>query len=209
MAQYDYIVSLGGMCEPAWNIRNTFRTEDAYPFDWLITPGDSLIRILKDDMRHVGRIENLQIVSDGETVRCKHYEILHHHDFRRSPDHKIIPELESQVEGIRSKYRFLWQRFLTRCSSGQVLFVRAEGNYSPANDWIPRGWDWDDELCAALERKFPSLDFDLLAVRGHAHGRRGRVISDCWRPIGEPSGDWRGWPDGWSDMFRRLDVRIS
>jgi hypothetical protein len=120
MPDYDYIVSLGGMCQPAWNIRNCFGTEDAYPFDWLITPGSSLLKILDDDFRDALILENLEAIQNRDTVLCRYYEVLHHHDFPRDRARKIVADLTPYLSDLRSKYRFLWigfYRFGGECCS--------------------------------------------------------------------------------------------
>jgi Putative papain-like cysteine peptidase (DUF1796) len=80
---YDRIISLGGVWEPAWNIRNCFSVEEAYPFDWLITPGNSLVKMLDEDMSKALILDNLDTSHNPTTVLCRHYEILHHHDVLR------------------------------------------------------------------------------------------------------------------------------
>jgi hypothetical protein len=208
MPEYDYIISLGGMCGPSWNVRNCFGVEEAYPFDWLITPGNSLIKLVKDKMSNMVLPQNLEIISDGQTVKCKHYEILHHHDFRRDAvTDKVSPDFIPQIGALQKKYMFLSDRFFSRCQEGRVLFVRMEGSYSNVNDWRP-GETWGEELVATLEQKFPRLDFNLILLDGSERRQEGRLIHERLNPVGEPTGDWRGWPDAWKDMFSRLDVSV-
>ena len=106
---YDRIISLGGnVVAPAWNIQNCFGAQEAYPFDWWITPGNSLLRLLEEDMGYAFVVDNLEVIRDRATVRCRHDEVLHHHDFPRDEDYKIVLDLQPSVANVQQKYRFLW-----------------------------------------------------------------------------------------------------
>jgi hypothetical protein len=206
---YDRIIGLGGTCQETWNVRHSFGFSRAYPFDWWITPGNSLVAALEDDMVDRHKLENLAIIGDN-TVLCRKYDILLHHDFRRDAAHKIIADLESQIEQVRNKAKFLWERMLSDCADGHVLFVRGDGgSYHELNGWRPPN-TWGRDLYGVLRRKFPKLCFDLMIV-SHHFGRRedGNIIYDKPDEIGEPTGDYRGWPDGWSEMFARWGLRLK
>ena len=121
---YDYVIPLGGNCETSWNIRNYFGYSHAYPFDWWITPFDSLLKILQDDFQNLLNPANIEIIRNNETVICNYYKILHHHDFKRDDQEKVIEDIEHQVLTLRQKYDYLISRFRADASSKKVLFIR-------------------------------------------------------------------------------------
>jgi hypothetical protein len=136
---YDVIASLGSWCGPAFNIREYYRTTKATPFDWWISDYDATVKVLEDDFENIMRLENLEIL-DGvyprETVRCRHYGLRHHHDFKREGDQgngdgyhaaaPVIDDLASQIENAQQKTQFILNRFRDTTRDADVLMVRHE-----------------------------------------------------------------------------------
>ncbi|MGH9828642.1 MAG: hypothetical protein ACREDR_35930, partial [Blastocatellia bacterium] len=80
-------------CERAWNIRNHCGIATAYPFDWWITPHDSVVKLLTSNFSQLLTPEALKLSHNRETVRCENYNILHHHDFERDEFNMVLPDL--------------------------------------------------------------------------------------------------------------------
>ena len=112
--QYQKIVSLGSNCEITWNIRSYFGIEEAYPFDWWMTPYHSLLKILDNNFEGLFDEQNIRIATDKLTVVDKKYNILYHHDFERDEEGLIIADnLAFQLLRLKEKYQYLQQRFIT------------------------------------------------------------------------------------------------
>src|SRR3954467_10542477 len=69
------ILSLGSACEPAWHLRRTGRYHSKSPFDWLVTPWDSMVRVLADDGAALG--SRFSTALNGTSVRCGAYDVLY------------------------------------------------------------------------------------------------------------------------------------
>jgi hypothetical protein len=125
---YDQIISLGHWCGPAANIRRRFGIEAAMPFDWWITPFDSLMKVLDERFANLFREENIELFDaegrERHTVRDNYYQLYYHHDFERDPQHRVLPDIAPQAAALREKYRFIVQRFLDRCRGARVAFIR-------------------------------------------------------------------------------------
>ncbi len=110
---YDEVVSLGSNCEVTWNIRNYFHTSIAYPFDWWMTPFNSLLMLLDDRFSGLFDANNIWVPEDCGTVVDTYYNIMYHHDFPRTQDGLVDKnKVESQLDELKQKYAFLSHRFL-------------------------------------------------------------------------------------------------
>ncbi len=71
------IVSLGGNCMLTMEMRKFFGIEAANLFDWWITPGDALVRLVENDFDGLSARKNSKIIGDGRSVANLRYGILH------------------------------------------------------------------------------------------------------------------------------------
>lgn len=159
------LVSLGSSCTPAWQIRTHLNQPEAYPFDWLVTPFDSLCRLLHDDFVRFIEPDGLEPFSSNTTIRNSRYNLLHHHDFKRT-GRTMSANWMDDVPNVQSKYDYLIARWRALNSySGRVIFVRHGGHLNECFNIEKRLSD--DEvftLLDALQRCFPILDFSVLFV---------------------------------------------
>ncbi|MFC5355621.1 DUF1796 family putative cysteine peptidase [Azospirillum himalayense] len=169
------IISLGTNCEITFNLRKCFGIDKSYPFDWLITPIESVSSILRNRFEIDLTCENLEIVGDGKSVINKKYRILHHHDFIRSNNGAISGSWQDEIESVRSKYIFLSSRFFDDISSTKraIFVVNRDGGH----DWLerPKGYALSSSYAAIaseIRRTFPGLNFRLAVFNATDEGVR-------------------------------------
>ena len=208
-------VSLGGDCEPAHSLRLNGRYAVHGLFDWLVTPLDSIARILADDGVALGRA--FSVVHEGTSVRCGVYDVLYHHEFPRQKGGHVSFDLEA-IERCRAKMLHKMASFLDLCEgAGPVLFIRLG---------IATNLDWDrlgprgeaskasdlNGLVEALARRFPDLDFRLLCIQPIAEAAvapdsalDSRVVALFLSDTGRADGGWMLEEQTWSRLLARVD----
>ena len=157
------VVSLGGNCLVACEIRARFG-DGWFPFDWWISSPGGLLRLIEDDFSGLFDADRLQLVKDGLSVANLHYGILHHHDFPRDSDGRIILS-SATVERNRPRFELLHRRW--RALAGRVLFVRYYWSTCvPELASVNIAQEVPDIalLPALLDRVFPHLDYRVLVV---------------------------------------------
>lgn len=145
MYDSDLILSAGPNCRTAWNVRNYFGIEQAYPFDWWITPARSALKMLDPSFRFSLKAEDLTISSPDHhnTVYNSRLNILHHHDFERTYNGKpgVIETItEQNIATLTSKYIFLFERLRSKIKRSQRPVLVVNGIYSgfqELHDGIP------------------------------------------------------------------------
>src|SRR5579871_1494058 len=163
------VVSLGGNCMVTKEMRVFYGTESANMFDWWITPGDALVRLIENDFADLFAPAYLQMVGDRKSVANLRYGILHHHDFPRNDvENRVIAVRNQDLERNRQKFAYLKKRWDALASNaGPVLFVRYAWQMSePLLAGVPLEPLRADahRLLAALDRKFPNLDYEVLLI---------------------------------------------
>lgn len=205
---YDKIVSLGQSCTAGWQLRTQFPAQsEAYPFDWLITPFDSLCAAIETDLKHFdGQFEYLPVQN---AVLNTTTNILHPHDFDKTS--KIDPKKAAQAV---EKFRFIaarWSDLLA--SDSRVLFIRNEGDVDLATDQVSRisvaQANW---LCELISKKAPQLRFSVLFVSAIRQSDKSllhpraltfeiRHGADHWGP-GENA--WKGHTPDWQNLWEAM-----
>jgi hypothetical protein len=166
----DFIASIGTNCEIAFNIRNTFGIEQAYPFDWWFTPLQSVAAILR------GRFEleitdgNLTHTATPESVLNRKYGFLHHHDFPRGEAERVAPEWRAHIPNIAAKYRFLANRFMTSGAQADhaLLIVNGDGAHRAYAAPQPVDESVYAEIMAAAQDLFPRTRVTLAVFNGQS-----------------------------------------
>jgi len=118
-------ISLGGTCGPALNLRDLKIRTEAYPFDWLVSPFESLYRALTDDFELF--LINIQVAPHKNGV-IDHYGFHFTHDWPTILDHDfdplttdfigcstLYPEWEMALPSVRKKYQRRIKRFKKTC----------------------------------------------------------------------------------------------
>jgi hypothetical protein len=220
---YDQIVSLGHWCGPAANIRRRFNIEAAMPFDWWITPFDSLMKVLDERFANLFREENIEIITaEGKahaTVRDNYYNLYYHHDFKRDVQDRVLPDIAAQAAVLREKYRFIVDRFISRCLGRRLAFIRidmcrymTDGVAGPSN-----ALESPDEqihmasaLYQRLERMLQPQSMDIYIFSNLPRGKtvdmsKGRII---FEHLGERIGTSYFYDENHDAFFERNGIEL-
>jgi len=210
--KFDRIISLGCNCELTWNIRNHFGIEYAYPFDWWITPFQALWKLLESRFYDLFNVNNLEVSHDLLTVRDTYYNLLYHHDFKRTEDDNIIGDnIDQQLPLLKQKYEMLIERFFKDPQNKRVLFVRNRDGNIPHLDRDPTPMDTNTfvQLYDLLEKLFPDSEISLLVTNcpifPSVQRRNGFIV---WDEVANYD-DYKfygGSPRGWQEMFSRNNI---
>ncbi len=186
-----HIVGLGPTCATAYNCRRFFDFGGAYPFDWWVTKGTSLIRFLQSlDVDGLYEPSNLSLTLNGTSVVAKNLDILLHHEFPRrwkEDGHPISGDFLDHVERPKLRTSALLKKFLSLNSSGnRVLFVQKA---------TERQYEKNLELEKVLGNLFRVCDWTYTTVGGQVALDKGP--------------DWKGDIDGWNSELAELNIRLD
>jgi hypothetical protein len=210
---FDHMISIGATCEPAWHFRRTGRYDAKAPFDWLVTPWDSLNAVLDDDGARLGT--EMVAAKDGTSVRCSAYDVLYHHEFPRDPG-GAVRFSAGLVASCRAKLLHKMQRLRDVCEMpGPVLFVRAGLATDLAWDRLLRESLTATEvnrLVARLRTRFPTLDFRILLIE--IAPERPLQIDETLSPLvgmvslaRQTEAGWWLSDQTWDELLRHIDYR--
>ena len=210
---FDAIISLGGRCQVAHQLRRKYPNMKSKFFDWLITPDQSLIAMLRDGMTgfsnetplvqgpsHLKKFGHAHIV-EGD------YGTLLSHDFVNAGS-----EPGAQWKQIKGKYDRTVLRFHeTLGSGGRILFVRMSFGRSGSF-----GYDVDDranlelgkKIAASISKFWPDLEYKLILI---SHIKEDAVIHGNIEIIYAPEQFewiWEGKDQHW-DYLLDSRVRLS
>jgi len=209
--EYDLIVSAGDWCGPAHNIRRVFGRERAYPFDWWVSPYKSFLRLLDENFENLLVPGNLFLTDGNKSVKCSYYGILHHHDFTRNAEDKIIPNFMTELPHVIAKTRALINRLYADVEGRDVLFVRSSL------------WDGDGKYQQGSELRDPAKALWRALTNRYSHARvldllvlapipaeeisleKGSLI---FRSLGERIGNDFFWDQNYTKVFRELDLTM-
>lgn len=163
LAKTPLCISLGTACASAMNLRSLGLRQEAYPFDWVISPLDGLCAAIQDDFKYwltdltirpnnQGVIDRygIHFVHDLPTIATPNIDAANI-DFVGNND--LISNWESTLPDVRKKYDKRIARFKQAClGKEKVYFFRAE--YMTQEDSI--------RLRDCLKNKYPNLDFALI-----------------------------------------------
>jgi hypothetical protein len=205
-------VGLGETCTVAAALQKFELRNAAYPFDWVISPHQSLCNVLHNDFQDFLDIRYLSVRDDNKGVVNK-YGLAFMHDF---PTMGYVGEVETQENPLgEGQLRFDWikfapevgrkydrriQRFRDLCNSDKkVYFIRHGGITSI------------DQACSLrdlLRASYPKLDFTLIIV-GHnssfAQPWGEKNIRNYYVPITQVWNDVAEWEKIFIDLGLLID----
>lgn len=165
--EYSSVISLGGYCQVTYHLKRCGISYSHSPFDWLVTPFESISDIIADDGQKFGL--DITAVEEGRDGFCENYKVLHAHDFPHDSSGKVV--ITEQTKSIvREKFAHKCAIFYAALRRpGRKLLIRLGGRADP-----PIAWPYltDSEvlrnseirnLCDVLDQRCDG-DFDLLLI---------------------------------------------
>jgi hypothetical protein len=205
MSEYTHIISLGGNCRLAYNLRRHFQFNSAYPFDWFIAPLGSVARMLRDP-DPVATLYDPKFLRGGDdpkriyAVRHIGFRIGMNHEFPRG-DRFVVPNFLDHIEPARERQAYLFKKLSALRSDGdaKVLLVHY---------FSPSGLKWVNEeriaeQLVAIRDYFSKADILFVNCPVKADGVRHLLIDE--RDKGR--GPWRGDAKVWSTALDTLGIR--
>ncbi|MES2529845.1 MAG: DUF1796 family putative cysteine peptidase [Pseudomonadota bacterium] len=186
---FDHVVSVGGDCQPAHQIRRITGRDEAHVFDWLLIRAAGVARLVASDFD--GFLDDdaaLSLhVSPYAHVADAHSGAHLLHDF------PLVPGFLLHADAVRRKYAFLVARWrLLVAAPGPVLFV-----------WLgSEGRDAVAPLAEALRQQRAGRPFHLLALRSDAAEPDWRLPDVSNRFLRQPAPYvWTGDDAAWDGHF--------
>jgi hypothetical protein len=198
--QFDKVLSVGHACDVAHQVRRHFQQTEAYPFDWLTTPLDGLVRLVENDFADF--LDETVLVAEGKYLRDARYGVRFLHEFENPA------RFRDNLADVRAKYERRIERWRRLMESGpSVLFVRSEQYVNAANIDEAKA----RALLALLRRKYARADVHLLVQNPPAAGISEVIDDNLWLlqlKVPEPW-IWSGDDVAWSEMFDRVTGRAG
>lgn len=152
-------ISIGGFCHLALGLKHHGIRKEAYPFDWVITPSQSLIKVITEDFYNFFSLQHMQgftntytgmaFVHDFPSLKDIYYPDEMPHEESRS-----VPGNENEYVWNYKKYMRRIERFKKVLSSNKkVILLRSPATKKEA--LIIRD---------LFISKYPSLNFTLVVV---------------------------------------------
>ncbi len=204
MSSYSDVVSLGYRCRTTRRVRDYFRTEEAYPFDWWVSPIKGVIGVLREwDAERLFDPAELIEVRDGERiayVRHARHGIKFFHDFPADQGY-VNPDWRDHLAGAKARTSHLMSKFEALNRTGRkVLFYRELGFMDKASL----------ECCTTLRRmvrrRMPLAQYSFLLISPEgveAPGWTSLTLSD---PGEDP---WSGDPAIWDQALSTLGYSLT
>ncbi len=198
----DRIVSLGALCEVAFQARRLSRSDRANIFDWWITPLASVSVVLEHGAAAVFAPGQLMKVPDygGKPALYSHLSgTIHLHEYARTVDFLAL-DVETIAATLQAKYAALDARLRTDCAAGTTLFVRQR-----LDEHDPKGADLEDAIdrlgaqlaTIAADHRLLLLDYEPVREREGLIQARVPRLKDL-NDLGSRK--------GWRSLFRALGI---
>jgi len=166
---FDAVISLGGRCQVAHQLRRKYPGMKSKFFDWLITPDQSLIDMLGDGM--TGFSSDTPLAEGHSHHKNRAHSHIVEGSYGTLLSHDFINDggaPGAQWKLIKGKYDRTVMRFHdTLGSGGRVLFVRMSFGRSGSF-----GYDAGDranlalgmQIAASIDKFWPDLEYKLMLI---------------------------------------------
>jgi hypothetical protein len=213
LAQAPLVVSLGAQCTPASAIKFHNLSHERFPFDWLVTPFESLCKILEDDFENFFLYENLELwANDKRFVLDKGTGCLFAHDF---PMKFNIPHVfdieqfhqnspapqEEVVENFLDYYKDICAIYQRRIKRFKELAYREEPLIFFRRDATAKEATILHEL---LAKKFPNRQFMLVIIDYRAEAQMQWNLTGIKNYYIHPSLIWKVDTPEWINILKEL-----
>jgi hypothetical protein len=128
LSQFDLVFSAGPYCRSAFHLRRLFDQQEAFPFDWWVTPASSALHMLRPDYRFCLSREQIFFTQSAKVALNSRDLILQLHDFERTATGELSGDnLDQQLVQINEKYSFLFERLRQRLQHADRCLLIFEG----------------------------------------------------------------------------------
>ena len=157
----DYF-SIGEFCTTALQIRRCSGRQDAFLFDWLISPGTSFDFIASGNDAFL-RPDNWEVDADGLRVRDRYSGLLFQHEFPATADHRIeAGKVDGHLSTAKAKFTYLKRKTIDAIRhSSRCVLVRSEDGLSTLEDAATRA----RQVAAAFKPINPDVRIVLASTR--------------------------------------------
>jgi hypothetical protein len=202
---FDNYVSLGRNCEIAFQFRRILGYDVAYYFNWLLTPFDALIEVIRADFTGTYQKANIEVTANPGMILDRQYGIKYHSAFKKELGRNLSgPRFDELYEESARKYSFLAQRFRELASSpNRVLyFVKTEEDGAK---------DKSITLRETLASRYPNHDFSLLVLQTESNAeddwREPRIFNRYLERFAHPNRANDGHIPSWDRIFLEFPLR--
>ncbi len=198
---YDLVIGLGDMCQVAFQLSTHNQTFATFPFDWVLTPFESLYSFLASEGAFFLDIDKLIFVTGKPSylnatmtyIEDTVYHIQFLHDFALSPD------FLKNYYGIKAKYDRRLKRLLNELhSTKKILFIRRGISYQQAI-----------LLDNLLHNLYPQLTYTIVALDSTEEIKQdwklGRVKNLYLRELSP--WQWYGDTQAWLEILSQFPIK--
>jgi len=194
---YDALINLGGECQVAYQMRLHGIRSESLPFDWIITPFESLVKIVQERFENFLKKENLVFIENEKEkyVFDTYYGIRFLHDF------KLQPDFIKDYDRIQQTYARRIERFLELLQkSKHALFIRKTITKEQAIT-----------LRSLLQSITPDNTFIILAADQNPHTQQPwnlDQIKNFYLETPVPA-SWKGDAQSWENAFAGVGLQLN
>lgn len=191
-AEYDEAVSLGSMCQVAHQLQANGIRHHAYPFDWIITPADGLIRFITHKGEGFLELENLAF---GELWANTNFIVTIDTVYGFKILHDFYVPFEESYAPVKEKYDRRKERFFKLLKSNKkVLFIRTYLSREQA-----------ELLDHALRKFYPKLSYTILALNETEENWGLERVKNF--QLHQIPNVWSGDPARWKEILSQFKVK--
>ncbi len=203
-----HVVSLGGDCAVAHNIRRYFGIDTAYCFDWWLSPAHGVAMLLEtpeiDRLYDPERLDAYINEGGVPSVRNRDLGIQFFHEFARTRDgdQVVLTHPDRDLAKARSRTAHLIERLVALDAPGnRIAFIRTARRDDTQAGLVA--------LAAALQHRFARADYTVVL------GRYGAAPDDLphgFARVGfrvTATADWRGHPPDWNHFLAATGLRLA
>ncbi|MCQ8279624.1 DUF1796 family putative cysteine peptidase [Acetobacteraceae bacterium KSS8] len=221
---FQQVISLGGLCQASFQIKDRFGFTTSSPFDYIVTSLSSLKSILRTRGTRLGTTVHCETAGPaamrkGITVFCSEYRAGFQHEFPRDENSRAIVT-EASLESCRSKLRHKYDKMDRSLKEGRpTLLLRFMGHNDAmwltpnSDDPRPVLTDELNDLTDIVAKTYPDLPFRLAFVY---FGRRTAFFETPELDtrivpfrLEETTGDWQGDKTEWDKVFSHFDFDLA
>ncbi len=199
------LISLGPDCISAFALHNAGLRDQAFPFDWNLTPMDAIIKIFADDFQHVCALDHLKVDPDNSSkIRDDYYGITFVHDFVNPinikkddveadySEQQVTADWSSMVPIVKEKYRRRYDRMIAIIGSGRPVYFLRYGHCNP---------DQAQHLYNLIKSKYPQSNVFIIVASDHSEKITDQIEYCEFQTHGIHNN-----PESWKQIFQRFGL---